>query len=363
MGSTGTRLHVYEFHQLHLLHETFHEHGPGITTYFPRYAEACQVGLVPLLQLAKTHVETKIERSPIHGVPKLSIHVLGTGGLRQVHPEDVAMLVNEIQHWFVQHWPQRLNQLHVEILKPEWEAVYAWMTLSYLLPYTSLSSSSSSSFSSSLTTPTTSLNFAVMELGGASFQWVSPCWTCALEDVRVIEKHRPRFFSSTSNRTMDTLTPQGRDGEKEENNRPNDKNPPLDHHYPLTVPLLPITHDRAGLHVQQLTPTPSPVINSSSWMTSWKTRLRPIVSSKIYLISYFYDHLAPLFPTTLQCQLPQLMKYHGPSHPQVTYMIKLLKSVGVQDHHELYLRKKMHGIELGWCLGVAIHELQQEKRK
>lgn len=148
-GSTGSRVHVYEYDTQSkvpvLLNEVFELTRPGLS-HFPNDPVAAAKSLDPLLDIALQSVPKKFHSST-------PITLKATAGLRLLGEEQSQAIIKEVE--------RRIGQLpfkarDVSILEGQDEAVYAWITANYLLG--NMDSANGTA--------------AVFDLGGASTQIV-----------------------------------------------------------------------------------------------------------------------------------------------------------------------------------------------
>lgn len=154
-GSTGLRVHVYEFNTCQsppvLLHETFEMLKPGLSS-FDTDTKGAAASLDPLLESAlKTVPKEKQNCTPVA--------VKATAGLRLLGEEKSSKILAEVRAHLENDYPFAVvSGDGVSIMEGLNEGVYAWITTNYLL----------GNIGSADKLPTA----AVFDLGGGSTQIV-----------------------------------------------------------------------------------------------------------------------------------------------------------------------------------------------
>lgn len=155
-GSTGSRIHVYKFHNCGpspaLEYETFKMINPGLSAY-ARDPTAAAASLDPLLEEAKRVVPEELHKcSPVE--------VKATAGLRLLGTQESEAILDEVRNRLETNYDFVVgNDKAVEIMDGKDEGVYAWITANYLLNKIGEDAESTDTL-------------AVMDLGGASTQIV-----------------------------------------------------------------------------------------------------------------------------------------------------------------------------------------------
>lgn len=170
-GSTGSRVHVYEFNTTsteqagipQLLHETFELIRPGLSheSFILDFKEGAK-SLDPLLK-------TALQVVPEHLYRSTPITLKATAGLRLIGEETSVRYIKYIENYLRETFPFQIKS--VGIMEGKEEAVYAWLTTNYLLGYLD----DDSATDTAPTAPTKrnhKLTAAVFDLGGASTQIV-----------------------------------------------------------------------------------------------------------------------------------------------------------------------------------------------
>lgn len=166
-GSTGSRVHVYEFQfcgekLLNLLDEVFEQTKPGLSAY-PEDPEEAVESLVPLLRQAWRRVPRDLRRCT-------PIVLKATAGLRLLPSEKVANILDKVKSWLDDqpfHLPRSNSGFAsdpVSVIDGSEEAVSAWISVNFLQGHIGPEQKKTSA-SSSVTS-------VVLEMGGGSAQIV-----------------------------------------------------------------------------------------------------------------------------------------------------------------------------------------------
>lgn len=156
-GSTGSRIHVYKFHNCEaspqLEYETFMMLKPGLSSYKDD-PTAAAASLDKLMDEADRVVPAKLR----HCTP---VEVKATAGLRLLGETQSAAILDEVRSRLETKYKYSVSKdkKAIEIMDGKDEGVYAWITANYLLGKIG---------EGAKTTDT----LAVMDLGGASTQIV-----------------------------------------------------------------------------------------------------------------------------------------------------------------------------------------------
>ncbi|VVT50739.1 uncharacterized protein SAPINGB_P002864 [Magnusiomyces paraingens] len=175
-GSTGSRVHVYEFntsisaspgqntHYIpQLVHETFELTRPGLSykPYVQNFDEGAK-SLDPLLKVALQIVPEKLRKTT-------PLALKATAGLRLIGSETSAQYIDYVTQYLKENYPFKIKD--VGIMDGKEEAVYAWLTTNYLLEYLDDEGSNNNTDSLSIKR-NHKMTAAVFDLGGASTQIV-----------------------------------------------------------------------------------------------------------------------------------------------------------------------------------------------
>lgn len=155
-GSTGSRIHVYKFHNCEempqLEYETFKMLNPGLSA-FKSDPEAAARSLDPLMEEAKRVIpEDMWNCSPVE--------VKATAGLRRLGTKEADAILAAVKSRLETEYKFPIGgDDAIEIMDGSKEGVYAWITANYLLKNIGEGAKSKETL-------------AVMDLGGASTQIV-----------------------------------------------------------------------------------------------------------------------------------------------------------------------------------------------
>jgi hypothetical protein len=166
-GSTGSRVHVYEFQfcgdkLLHLVDEVFEQTKPGLSA-FPENPEEAVESLVPLLRQAWRRVPRDLRRCT-------PIVLKATAGLRLLPSEKVANILGSVKSWLDDqpfHLPRSdsgFSSDPVSVIDGSEEAVSAWISVNFLQGH--IGPERQSAINS------TAVTSVVLEMGGGSAQIV-----------------------------------------------------------------------------------------------------------------------------------------------------------------------------------------------
>jgi len=156
-GSTGSRIHIYKFHNCGpsptYEYETFVQRQPGLSAYDGRPDDAAQ-SLDSLLGAAMRVVPEALRRCT-------PVAVKATAGLRLLGASQSAEILDAVRRRLSTTYPFPLaSQDPVVIMDGRDEGVFAWVTTNYLMDTIRADS------------PKTAVPYAVLDLGGASTQIV-----------------------------------------------------------------------------------------------------------------------------------------------------------------------------------------------
>ncbi|EPX74949.1 guanosine-diphosphatase Gda1 [Schizosaccharomyces octosporus yFS286] len=405
-GSTGSRVHVYQFNNCNptpkLEEEYFLMTEPGLSS-FAGDPDGAAASLDPLLDFALKHVPDEYKNcSPIS--------VKATAGLRLTGEHEARAILNTVKAHLIEKYPFPLaGEDSVSILDGTMEGVYAWVTINYLLGSLNVDSSKST--------------VAVMDLGGASTQLVfEPHFYDSQQKLSegdhkyVLEYNNKAYELYQFSHLGYGLKEARKSIHKIVVNTADNLRESLadDVSYEITHPCLhlngSIHHSSAkenGVSINYIFNGPSLAHGSLQCRAfaeqilykEKECQLAPCSfngvhqpkftetfnDAPIYLISYFYDRMVDLgMPSTFTIED---MKYladrvcSGPNswvdafsltrslsalqqEPEwcldLNYMIALL-SVGyeIPNQRQLHTAKKINNKELGWCLGASLSLLSK----
>ena len=129
-GSTGSRIHIYKFHNCFespaLEHETFEQINPGLSSYAYSPEEAAE-SLDVLLDIALAEIPVEL-----HSCTPLAVKA--TAGLRLLGEAQSLAILEEVERRILNNYPFPLpSDDGVIIMDGKDEGVYAWITTNYLL--------------------------------------------------------------------------------------------------------------------------------------------------------------------------------------------------------------------------------------
>ena len=156
-GSTGSRIHIYKFHNCGpspgYEYETFVQKQPGLSAYAGQPDEAAR-SLDSLLDVAMRTVPEALRRCT-------PVAVKATAGLRLLGASQSTEILDAVRRHLGAEYPFPLaSQDPVVIMDGRDEGVFAWVTANYLMDTIRADS------------PRTAVPYAVLDLGGASTQIV-----------------------------------------------------------------------------------------------------------------------------------------------------------------------------------------------
>lgn len=166
-GSTGSRVHVYEFQfcgekLLHLVDEVFEQTKPGLSA-FPEDPDEAVQSLVPLLRQAWRRVPRDLRRCT-------PIVLKATAGLRLLPSEKVTNILDSVKSWLDDqpfHLPRSNSGFSsdpVSVIDGSEEAVSAWISVNFLQGHIGPERQN--------TNNSTKVTSVVLEMGGGSSQIV-----------------------------------------------------------------------------------------------------------------------------------------------------------------------------------------------
>lgn len=168
-GSTGSRVHVYEFQfcgarLLHLVDEVFEQTKPGLSAY-PENPNDAVESLVPLLRQAWRRVPRDLRRCT-------PIVLKATAGLRLLPSDKVAKILGSVKSWLDDqpfHLPRSSSGFSsepVSVIDGSEEAVSAWISVNFLQGHIGPQTNDNNKKSDE------SVSSVVLEMGGGSAQIV-----------------------------------------------------------------------------------------------------------------------------------------------------------------------------------------------
>jgi len=186
-GSTGSRIHIYKFHnclaQPTYEYEVFRHTTPGLSHYAKNPISAAE-SLDELMNDA-------LEVVPEHLRSCTPVAVKATAGLRLLGTKDSTNILQAVENRLASRYPFALNKEDgVVILDGKDEGVFAWITTNYLMH----------AFGS--VSPHQQSTYAVLDLGGASTQIVFKPRAAGPETQLMEGEHKYVLEFGGSNHTL-----------------------------------------------------------------------------------------------------------------------------------------------------------------
>ncbi|KAI0051441.1 hypothetical protein FA95DRAFT_1485505 [Auriscalpium vulgare] len=172
-GSTGSRIHIYKFHNCGASptyeYEIFRQTKPGLSEYAGE-PQGAAASLDVLLDAALAHVPPALR-------PCTPVAVKATAGLRSLGAEQSAEILGAVRQRLSTVYPFPIAEADgVVIMDGKDEGVYAWITANYLMNTIRADS------------PKGASAYAVLDLGGASTQIVfEPLFDASKPDSALLE--------------------------------------------------------------------------------------------------------------------------------------------------------------------------------
>ncbi|KAI0344475.1 hypothetical protein BDW22DRAFT_1354520 [Trametopsis cervina] len=156
-GSTGSRIHIYKFNNCggspEYEYEVFKQINPGLSAFPEKPLDAAQ-SLDVLLDEALKVVPASLQKCT-------PVAVKATAGLRLLGPEKSEKILDAVKHRLQEKYPFSLpDKDGIVIMDGSDEGVYAWITANYLMNTIRAE------------TPANTPTYAVLDLGGGSTQIV-----------------------------------------------------------------------------------------------------------------------------------------------------------------------------------------------
>lgn len=173
-GSTGTRVHIYDFsfcgdlHMLDLRDELFDKVKPGLSSYADDPKEATR-SILPLMDIVNKKISPK-QRS------KTPLIVKATAGLRLVGETKANQILDELRSFLRNNYEYPV--LDVSVMDGAEEGVFAWATINFLMGHLQHKYDPTSHQEDGVISKSVSLmskmeeSAIVMDLGGGSTQIV-----------------------------------------------------------------------------------------------------------------------------------------------------------------------------------------------
>lgn len=414
-GSTGSRIHVYKFHNCEvspqLEYETFMKLNPGLSS-FGDDPSAAAASLDPLLKEAKRVVPESLWKCT-------PVEVKATAGLRLLGYKKSEAILDEVKNHLESAYPFSVQT--IELMDGKDEGVYAWITANYLLGKIGEGVSSDDTlavmdlgggstqivFEPRFPTPKEKLpegdHSLSLSFGGKNFTLYQHSYLgYGLMSARKSVHNLVHFMWSWNNqdREWDTLTEEteipnaclARDTKRVVTLSPKFKTP-------VNVTMTGSTGGyEACKQVVELVMEKHALCNVEP--CSFKGVYQPALidtfpTGKFLALSYFTDRIKPLLAETKSAltldelksiasdvcegektwrkrwgnktRFPEAME-ELTGRPEycldLTFMVGLLGlGYEIKDDRELLVEKKLHGTELGWALGAGLALVEKAELK
>ncbi|XP_070590781.1 ectonucleoside triphosphate diphosphohydrolase 6 isoform X2 [Erythrolamprus reginae] len=363
-GSTGTRMHVFQFAQKpkelpRLIDTTFKALKPGLSAYADNVDKSAE-GINELLAVAK-------EAVPMHLWKSTPLVLKATAGLRLLPGEKAQKLLDKVKDIF-QESPFFIGNDYVSIMDGSDEGISAWITVNFL--------------TDSLNNPRKKC-VGMLDLGGGSTQITfRPSTETSVENSTTEHIISFNLFNTTyrlhshSYLGLGLMSARlailgGVEGEA------------LKEGEELTSPCLSPNYQGEWEHAKILykikgQKTGRPLFESCHNEISKvlnkkipeKTRIKDL---DFYAFSYYYDlavdaglidkkkgGILPIWKfESAAKKVCKTMEIQQGKHPflcmDLTYISLLLRELGFPKNHILKLAQKINNIETSWALGAILH--------
>lgn len=370
-GSTGSRIHVFEFSfcgsQPKLELELYFHRKPGLSQF--SQAEDAAASLDPLLEEAQRHLP-----QPRWSCTPLAVKA--TAGLRLLGAAKSDEILQAVQRRIQQKFPFRL--VKSGILDGKDEGVYAWMSVNYLLNRLQEKGTTA----------------AIIDLGGGSTQIVfAPHLTDSLGqhryDIHYGSTHHLLYQHSylgyglmEARKKMSDLVLRGSPKTLSLRNKCLLKGfPPPPDSDQAPDQCRKVIKDELFKKDCPVSPAPAPCAFAGIYQPDLNTQFPS--SAEIYAFSYVYDRYWPLLQkesfmlkelkpfSDLICQgqwdglAPDALeeaKTNANYCFDLMFIYALLKDgYGLAENRPIRTAKKIDGVEVSWCVGAALIMLEEEQ--
>ncbi|XP_058021008.1 ectonucleoside triphosphate diphosphohydrolase 6 isoform X2 [Ahaetulla prasina] len=363
-GSTGTRIHVFQFAQKpkelpRLIDTTFKALKPGLSAYADNVDKSAE-GINELLAVAK-------EAVPMHLWKSTPLVLKATAGLRLLPGEKAQKLLDKVKDIFQQS-PFFIGNDCVSIMDGSDEGISAWITVNFL--------------TDSLNNPTKKC-VGMLDLGGGSTQITfRPSTETSVENSTAehiisfnlfnttykLNSHSYLGFGLMSARLAILGGVEGqalKEGEE------------------LTSPCLSLNYQSEWEHAKILYKIKGQKPGGPLF-ESCHNEILKVLNKKIhgtarikdldfYAFSYYYElavdaglidkkkgGILPVWKfESAAKKVCKTMEIQQGNHPflcmDLTYISLLLKELGFPENHILKLAQKINNIETSWALGAILH--------
>jgi guanosine-diphosphatase len=372
-GSTGSRTHVFQFNvaeggkKMELVHEVFEELKPGLSS-FRDDPEAAAQSLVPLMDAAMKSVPREYARCT-------PLALKATAGLRLIGEEKSEAILAAVRDLF-KKYPFATTEGAAVVMDGKEEGPYAWLTVNFLLG----------------TLERGHKTAAILDMGGGSTQIVFE------PDSEETLKEAPpdHVFKVTlqSNRTFTTYQHSYLGlGLKEANNallRHAAKEAAdfacLPKGHTMTIDDAHVANSGDSDFDKCVDVVKKAVVRKNAeddaacpkkpcaFNNVYQPSLSAAFSGPVYAFSYFYDRMEPFLPSDGRVTVGQYKSIgrkicEGKEEPYAdknvgtmcmdySFLYTLLsEGYGLNDDRELWVKKKINGIETAWPLGAALSQM------
>jgi len=407
-GSTGSRIHVYKFHNCYesptLEHETFEQIKPGLSSYANSPQKAAE-SLDALLDIAVAEIPKELQSCT-------PLAVKATAGLRLLGEEQAQAILDAVEQRIHEKYPFPLQHRDgVIIMEGKDEGVYAWITTNYLLG--NYSHRVILLIPGNIGGHERKSTAAVFDLGGGSTQIVFepefsvPANKLAPGDHEYILTFAGHTYTLYQHSHLGYGLMEARKSIHNHIHRSAYTESNVDIINPCLPPHMSKEVDLHGAKVRMVGPTHASPLQCRAIAETILNKTAPCAlvpcafngiympklseafpaTNDVYLFSYFYDRTQPLgVPTSFSLHelryltqqicsgqdawdafeaIPGAMKALSEIGPEwcldLNFMDALLVT-GYEFHLERGVKsvKKVNGNEVGWCLGASLPLLERK---
>ncbi|KAL6453023.1 GDA1 Guanosine-diphosphatase [Candida maltosa Xu316] len=364
-GSTGSRVHVYEFNTCiqppKLIKETFEMLKPGLSSFDTDVVGAAK-SLDPLLKIAMDTV-------PVEKQKQTPIAVKATAGLRLLGEEKSTNTLNQVKTHLQTNYPFKIQD--ISVITGEEEASYSWFTINYLL----------GNIGGKEKVPTA----AVFDLGGGSTQIVYEVdkdtavnddsvdglmeYTYGDASYKLYQNSYLGFGLMSARQSIIKLLM------KEEDAKQTTKDTNVEVVHPCLAPGavatdVVVNFDDAKVQVNVKGPATKTEVAECRKITdkvfsSFKAPNLSNFANEIYLISYFFDRtIGSVMTIDDIVQLSKLVDLSDPMWAlDLNYISSLLTTgYNIASDKEIKTAKTINDNEVGWCLGASLFLLKENTK-
>ncbi|ORC88047.1 putative nucleoside diphosphatase [Trypanosoma theileri] len=370
-GSTGTRVHVFEYNEQQLVRETFDSTRPGFSTLAKSSNLRMNTLLDPLMQ-------TALQAVPAHYHACTRVSLKATAGLRLLEANKGELLLREAREHLTQY-PFVVDT--VSIISGDEEGIAAWITVTYLLgrmPTTITTGGNSGNVAGRITT---------IDMGGGSAQIVLPLtrsdivrpqYTSRMHlDGVPVELYHYSFLGLGLKEATQLVM---RRFPKE--NRTTFPCFPVGHKQVIElVDFAPYTLENVNDNIQDFNACAAIFRSFFLRLTKEQQKafdeIRPLLSSGtslplLYAFSYFHDRMRHFdtaetitvgYYKTIAKSLCRsgAERNMGTMCMDLTYLYTFLSlGLGLSDEVTLTVPKKLRDVEVSWALGTSLLSMRNQ---